>query len=59
MLLLLKHCYLLNLKELKNSAIIPDINVASICKPNQLTEICFQSLHVTKSSDPSKFTYTP
>jgi len=31
MLLLLKHCYLLNCK---NSAVIPDINVASICKPS-------------------------
>jgi len=31
MLLLLKHCYLL---IVKNSTVIPDINVASICKPS-------------------------
>ena len=38
MLLLLKHCYLLNCK---NPTVIPGINIASICKPSNWQKSAF------------------
>jgi len=56
MLLLLKHCYLLNLKKLCCHS---RRKCRFYLETKQLTEICFVSLEITKSSDPSKFTFTP
>ena len=55
MLLVLKHCYLLNCKKLC-------CHLRNICRlylqTKQLTEICFLSSDITKSSDPLKCTFS-
>jgi len=55
-LLPLKHCHLLNLKKLCCHS---RHKCRFYLQTKQLTEICFLSLDITKSSDPSKFTFAP
>jgi len=56
MLLLLKHCYLLNCKIL---CCHRRHKCRFYLQTKQLTEICFLSLDITKRSDPLKFTFRP
>ena len=56
MLMLLKHCYLLNLKKLCCRS---RHKCRFYLQTKQLTEVFFLSLNITKSSDPLKFTFIP